>query len=322
MDSAPVAVADLASVTEGTAPVATGNVLANDSDADGGTLGVTAVNGQSAAVGTSLAGTYGTLLLMADGSYTYTLAGNQANVQALASGQTVTETFRYTLSDGQVHLVPRPSPWQNLISTSEAFDAAAWSRFSVPGTPPTVLADVATDPFGTGSTADQVTLSGIASGIYHAAAVTGQHSFSVWMRLVSGDGNFSFNYYDGATNATQAAVATGQWQRFTWTFEGNGSGGGNVALMHDFSQGGTGVFEVWGAQLNAGTAAQDYLPTTGTPLTIENPDPAELVVASTLTISIQGTSDSAPVAVADLASVTEGTAPVATGNVLANDSDA
>ncbi|WP_233553609.1 phage head spike fiber domain-containing protein, partial [Teichococcus wenyumeiae] len=233
-------------MTKGKVLVATGDVLLNDSDPEGGPLSVVAVNGQAAKVGTPLVGTYGTLLLGADGRYTYTLASDQPNVQALGAGQVVTETFRYTLSDGQSHLVQQPGPWQNLLSFSESFDNAGWSRFSVPGTLPLVAADVAADPFGQTTTADRVTLSGIASGLYQDAAVTGQHSFSVWMRLVSGDGHFSFNYYDGGSNNLQSAVATGEWQRFTWTFTGNGAGSGNVALMHDFNQAATGVFEVWG----------------------------------------------------------------------------
>ncbi|MBU8541458.1 hypothetical protein ACFOD3_26875 [Falsiroseomonas tokyonensis] len=62
--------------------------------------------------------------------------------------------------------------------------------------------------------------------------------------------------------------------------------------MHDFNQAATGVFEIWGAQLNAGPAAQDDLPTSGAPATITDPAPTELTIASTRTISIQGNSDS------------------------------
>src|SRR6185503_10600060 len=46
-----------------------------------------------------VAGIYGTLHLNADGSYSYTLANGQANVQALAYGQHVTDVFSYTNSD-------------------------------------------------------------------------------------------------------------------------------------------------------------------------------------------------------------------------------
>ncbi|MFC7555476.1 VCBS domain-containing protein [Pseudoroseomonas wenyumeiae] len=322
MNSAPIASPDTGSVTKGTAPVATGNVLTNDRDAEGDPLRVTAINGQAAKVGTALAGTYGTLLLGADGKYTYTLASNQANVQALSAGQVVTETFRYTLSDGQSHLVQQPGPWQNLLTYSEAFNNAAWSRFAVSGALPAVTADVAAAPIGSANTAERLTLSGANSGIFENAAVSGQHTFSVWMRLASGDGNFSFNYYNGSSNSLQSAVATGEWQRFTWTFTGNGSSSGNVALMHNASQAATGVFEVWGAQLNPGATAQSYLATTTAPVTIANPTPVEEIVSSTLTLSIRGNSNSAPIASPDTGSVTKGTAPVATGNVLTNDRDA
>jgi VCBS repeat-containing protein len=107
---APVAVSDVGSVTKGTLLVSSGDVLANDSDAEGSPLSVTAVNGHAANVGTTLIGTYGTLLLGANGHYTYTLANNQPNVQALSAGQVVTETFHYSLSDGQSHLVQRQDP--------------------------------------------------------------------------------------------------------------------------------------------------------------------------------------------------------------------
>jgi hypothetical protein len=63
-------------VTEGTVLVASGNVLAHDSDIEGDLLRVSAVNGQAARVGTTLVGTYGALLPGADGQYTYALASN------------------------------------------------------------------------------------------------------------------------------------------------------------------------------------------------------------------------------------------------------
>src|SRR5262249_27259041 len=76
-------------------------VLANDSDADtGDQLTVTAVNGSAGNLGESVAGTYGTLHLNADGSYSYTLDNEKGAVQALADGQTAKDVFSYTVSDG------------------------------------------------------------------------------------------------------------------------------------------------------------------------------------------------------------------------------
>jgi VCBS repeat-containing protein len=92
-NDAPVAGADAAQVTEDTLVAASGNVLANDSDADAGTLLKVAAPG-------TYAGTYGTLVLAQDGSYTYSLNNSAANVQSLAQGQAVVEHFSYAATDG------------------------------------------------------------------------------------------------------------------------------------------------------------------------------------------------------------------------------
>ncbi|WP_243395869.1 beta strand repeat-containing protein [Sphingomonas oleivorans] len=101
-NDAPVAVADAAAITEDAAPNSVaGNVLSNDSDPDAGTvLAVVQVGGQAANVGLALAGTYGSLKLNADGSYTYTLDNADLDTQRLAAGQSATETFSYLVSDG------------------------------------------------------------------------------------------------------------------------------------------------------------------------------------------------------------------------------
>jgi VCBS repeat-containing protein len=71
----------------------TGNALTGDSDPNGGTIQVTAVNGGT--VGQEIKGTYGDLLLNSDGSYTYT-ADAHAHLPKNAGVQ---DTFTYTVSD-------------------------------------------------------------------------------------------------------------------------------------------------------------------------------------------------------------------------------
>ncbi|SNS80480.1 type I secretion C-terminal target domain (VC_A0849 subclass) [Sphingomonas laterariae] len=100
VNDAPVAVADSAAVAPGTM-AATGNVLTNDSDVDAGTtLAITQVNGAAANVGQVIVGTYGSLKLNADGSYSYTLDNGDVDTQRLAAGQSATESFTYRVSDG------------------------------------------------------------------------------------------------------------------------------------------------------------------------------------------------------------------------------
>jgi VCBS repeat-containing protein len=80
-------------VQEDVTLIASGNVLANDSDIDQG-------NVLSVANAGTLQGVYGSLVLNANGSYSYTLNNSLPAVQSLVTGQTVTDSFTYTASDG------------------------------------------------------------------------------------------------------------------------------------------------------------------------------------------------------------------------------
>ncbi|HEY6093367.1 MAG TPA: VCBS domain-containing protein [Gallionellaceae bacterium] len=95
-NDAPVTTADDATaIQEDVILAAAGNVLSNDSDVDQGTVL------QVANAGT-YQGTYGSLVLSADGRYSYVLDNASLDVQSLAQGQTVTETFTYQATDGIV----------------------------------------------------------------------------------------------------------------------------------------------------------------------------------------------------------------------------
>jgi VCBS repeat-containing protein len=97
LDRAPTVVVDAGAAVEGSS--GTGNVLTNDSDRDGDTLVVSAVNGSGAGVGNSVAGTYGHITIGSTGSYTYT-ADNTSAIDSAATGSHLTDTFSYTASDG------------------------------------------------------------------------------------------------------------------------------------------------------------------------------------------------------------------------------
>ena len=189
----PVVLPDTAAVAAGATTVASGNLLANAQDPAGQTLTVATVDGIAVSGATTITGTYGTLVVQANGAYTYTLAGAQTNVAQLLSGQTVDDSFTYTVSDGLTYTSVTPQIEQNLITQSQAFNAAPWVSF---GSGVTITANVAPGPSGGTNTADQVTLNSANSGIYYQTNVPGPYTFSVWVKLVSGSGNFSFNYYD------------------------------------------------------------------------------------------------------------------------------
>ncbi len=108
IDTAPTAVADTRTVSEDdtgiTGNVRTGvNANADTDAADTTTLtGVTTGNSGSTEVtgnvGSAVSGTYGDLTINADGSYTYV---TNAAAQALNNGESVTDTFSYTIKDSE-----------------------------------------------------------------------------------------------------------------------------------------------------------------------------------------------------------------------------
>ncbi|WP_349236032.1 VCBS domain-containing protein [Altererythrobacter sp. TH136] len=110
VDDVPSARPDADSVTEDVTLVAAGNVVTDaeaNGDAGADTPGadgvtVTAFSGPNGAgvVGGSITGTYGTLQLNADGSYTYTLDNGNPLVQGLDGTESRTETFSYAITDG------------------------------------------------------------------------------------------------------------------------------------------------------------------------------------------------------------------------------
>ena len=109
VNDAPVANADAIAATEDGGP-STGNVLANDVNVDaangdvlvvsGIRTGTVSGSGTAGSIGTALTGVYGNLTLNAHGDYTYAVDNTLDEVQALAAGQTVSESFTYTVTDG------------------------------------------------------------------------------------------------------------------------------------------------------------------------------------------------------------------------------
>ncbi len=112
VNDAPIANADSATAVEaggtangtaGTNP--TGNVLTNDTDVDSGdtktvigvSAGVPALAGGP--VSSPIAGTYGSITIAADGSYTYTIDNDNPTVQALNVDQSLQDVFTYTMQD-------------------------------------------------------------------------------------------------------------------------------------------------------------------------------------------------------------------------------
>jgi VCBS repeat-containing protein len=114
---APLATDDTLSVTEAanltSATTVSGNVIANDADFKdlvAGGLTVTAVRAGAESLGTAaltanvnagVVGSYGTLTLNANGTYSYALNNANASVDALNVNATLHDTFTYQVTDGK-----------------------------------------------------------------------------------------------------------------------------------------------------------------------------------------------------------------------------
>ncbi|NWO04276.1 MAG: tandem-95 repeat protein [Alteromonadaceae bacterium] len=118
-NDSPVVVADTNNVTEdamdetglddsdANTTIVGGNILANDTDSDNGAsfevtgVGAGTQTSTSGNVGSAVTGTYGSATVNDDGSYRYALDNTNPDVQALAVGETLTDTFSYTATDDQ-----------------------------------------------------------------------------------------------------------------------------------------------------------------------------------------------------------------------------
>ena len=155
-------------------------VLANDTDVDAGTtLNVTAVNGNTASVGSAITLASGAKVTMkADGSYTVDTNGKY---NSLAAGETVTESFSYTVSDGSggsatgkatvtITGTNDAPTAQGVIAAETTREGDAFSR----KVPASLFADV--------DTSDKLTLS---ANLTSGAALPG------WLKFDAATGTFS-----------------------------------------------------------------------------------------------------------------------------------
>ncbi|MFQ1771309.1 VCBS domain-containing protein [Aeromonas veronii] len=88
------------------AGVNTGSTAEDSSQAVTGQLTIADLDdGQAHFVAQNAAGSYGSLTLAEDGQWSYQLDNSKAAVQALKTGQTVTDSFTFTTADGTTHTV-------------------------------------------------------------------------------------------------------------------------------------------------------------------------------------------------------------------------
>ncbi|MGX4640269.1 beta strand repeat-containing protein [Massilia sp. SYSU DXS3249] len=352
-NDAAVTVADSAEAFEDGTTAVSGNVLANDSDIDRGTVL------QVAAPGT-IAGVYGSLVIAADGSYTYSLNEGAANVQGLNAGEVVTDTFAYVATDGIEGVASTLSI--TISGTNDApvlsADAAQVLEDSEVAASGNVLAN---DSDADSSAVLSVAAPGVYTGTYGSLTL-------------AADGSYTYSLHDGGTKVQ--SLGEGEFVTDTFAYAATDGAeqlasslvitiaGSNDAPVVTADTAQAAEDEVVIASGNV--LANDRDADSGTVLLVSEPGvyagaygtltlardgsytysldsnaaavqalaegqsvvdsfsyaatDGQAVVASTLEITVTGTND-APLLAADKAQLDEDTAGVS-GNVLANDSDA
>jgi hypothetical protein len=133
----------------------------------------------------------------------------------------------------------------------------------------TITTDDAVAPDGT-TTATK--LEGTGNWLYRnniTGTNTGTWTVSCWVKAVTVGTNNTFRLAVGGNNLSSDLTATGEWQRFEFTYT---DGGGTVnGFLRDSSSNDSDLY-IWGAQVETGPIATSYMPTTGSPFTRDRDD--------------------------------------------------
>jgi hypothetical protein len=119
-----------------------------------------------------------------------------------------------------------------------------------------------------------------ANEIYQAqtTVIGAQYTYSIWVKAVSGSTTVRLKSYSGGANVYTAnqVVTDAAWTRLTHTYTA-GLTTGNVAISNN-SSGNAGNVYIYGAQLESGPSASEYIATTSTAVSVPrfDHDPATL----------------------------------------------
>lgn len=127
------------------------------------------------------------------------------------------------------------------------------------------------------STAAKVTFSATGNGLYSNSTLMGYtnsvgsvYTWSIWLRATTNTTNLNIRLGDSNASLSANIPITTTWTRYSYSYTATSNSGPYLASASGTA---TGEFEMWGCQLEIGSAASSYIPTTIAQVT-RNPDRA------------------------------------------------
>lgn len=125
------------------------------------------------------------------------------------------------------------------------------------------------------ATAAKVTFSGVGQGLYTNASLMGYtnsvgsvYTMSAWIRATTNTTNSNIRFGDSAIAYSPNIPISTTWTRYSYSYTALTNSGPQIGSASGTA---TGEFEMWGFQLEIGSAASSYIPTTTAQVT-RNPD--------------------------------------------------
>jgi hypothetical protein len=185
----------------------------------------------------------------------------------------------------------------NLLTYSSSFDNAVWEKInSGTSTTPIVTANYSNSPDGT-QNADRIQFSADTNSgsnysiIFNNCSLSSTGTATIWLKSNTSSNQNVVMYR--STGQGQVIVVTPTWQRFTLSNLSSGSGNlvfGTRGGSGNFYNGGDANLDIlaWGAQVEAGSYATSYIPTTSASVT-RNADVISKTGISSLIGQTEGT---------------------------------
>jgi hypothetical protein len=169
----------------------------------------------------------------------------------------------------------------NLALRSQEFDSGVWLLLNSA----TVSSNTVNSPDGT-QNADTINFGSSDSSLVYQNLIVGSNTYTLSLYAKSSTNKkFRFRNFTGTTVIFSSEfTTTNQWQKFTYTFTDSLF---NIGIMNEIA-GGVGSIDVYGAQLEAGSYATSYIPTTSASVT-RNADQIQKSSISSLIGQTEGT---------------------------------